>query len=172
MTSSSFRGVTGVPSGPKAFTLLELVISITILGILAALALHANRELINRSEGPACMANIRSIGAALGLRQIDLGHWPQLPEDVEIGSRAEEEFWIAELKPFGISEKTWLCPTLKRLAKPRKNSADLPLIHYMPTVFDDKPMTPQLSGIPWVIEIGNMHRQGNNMYFPSGVQFR
>lgn len=153
----------------KGFTLIEIIAVVAVLSILIALFFAVGDRLPMRAEGARCMANMRSIHVGLAAYIQDRGHWPQEPVD-QIGKseEAREDWWIAELKPYGVEESTWMCPTIKRLVT-SKSEKGRPKVHYTPTMFDKNPGTPyRWPTQPWLIEIGNMHGQGSLICFPDG----
>ena len=114
-----------------------------------------------------CMGNMRSITIALhGYLQDNKNVWPQGPAPETKGPW--EEFWLAVLKPYGISERTWRCPTIGSLAA----SSDVPKgtrIHYMPTMFGPTPgLAMRWATHPWLIERADSHGQGPLICFPDG----
>jgi len=157
------------PRSKAAFTFVEILAVIVILGVLASLVFLAFDRLPMRAEMPACMANMRSLQVSLAAYTADKGHWPQEPVD-QLGNNedAYEDWWIAELKPYGAEESTWMCPTIKRLVT-NKSKNGRPKVHYTPTMFDKNPGTPyRWTTQPWLIEIGNMHGQGALICYPDG----
>lgn len=50
-----------------AFTLVELLTVVAVIGLLAALALPAYRRVVSRMDGAECMNNMRQIGAVMSL---------------------------------------------------------------------------------------------------------
>lgn len=56
---------------PRGFTILELLMVITITAALAALAIPASNRLIHRARAASCMNNLRNIGASLHLYLAD-----------------------------------------------------------------------------------------------------
>lgn len=151
------------------FTVIEIFAVIAIMGILAALFFAASDRLPMRAEATKCMANLRSLQVSLSAYVQDKGHWPQEPiAQTGNSENAYEDWWIAELKPYGASESTWMCPTIKRLVT-NKSKDGRPKVHYTPTMFDKNPATPyRWSTQPWLIEIGNMHGQGALICYPDG----
>lgn len=118
------------------------------------------------------MANLRTlyVGAESYVQQN--GAWPQITMDDSDG--AEQQYaqsWIAALKPFGVSEKSWICPTIQNLLgnpdymKPANSRID-----YVAMAFDDKQFTShQWPKQPWFAELGNMHGSGNLIIFADGT---
>jgi hypothetical protein len=163
------KAIRSTPLPALGFTILEIAAVVAILGILAALFFAVSDRLPMRAEAPKCMANMRSIQVGLAAYLQDKGHWPQEPVD-QLGNNedAYEDWWIDELKPYGVAEATWMCPTIKRLVT-NKSAQGRPKVHYTPTMFDKHPSTPyRWSTQPWLIEIGNMHGQGALICYPDG----
>ena len=153
----------------EGFTILEVFVAVAIIGILLAIFLLGTDRFPVRAETAKCMANMRSLQVSLAAYLQDKGQWPQEPVD-QLGNNedAYEDWWIAELKPYGATEATWLCPTIKRLVT-NKSPKGRPKVHYTPTMFDKNPATPyRWSTQPWLIEIGNMHGQGALICYPDG----
>jgi type II secretory pathway pseudopilin PulG len=153
----------------EGFTFVEILASVCIIGILSASIFYVLGRLPMQAEAPRCMANMRSLQVSLAAYLQDKGHWPQEPVD-QLGKNedAYEDWWIAELKPYGAEEATWMCPTIKRLVT-NKSKDGRPKVHYTPTMFDKHPATPyRWSTQPWLIEIGNMHGQGALICYPDG----
>jgi len=141
-----------------------------IVGIMAALLIGQVPSWQAAAEKPHCISNMRSIYLSLATYLNDHNSWPQLPKGTTIGSRDEFDFWIKTLQPYGIDRRNWLCPTLLRTAKEKGVSdAELPEIHYVPSLFDSKPFTPHAwPTMPWLSEVGNMHGKGSMICFPDG----
>jgi prepilin-type N-terminal cleavage/methylation domain-containing protein/prepilin-type processing-associated H-X9-DG protein len=152
----------------RAFTLVELLAVIGILGFLIALVVVVNNSLPARAESVACVTHLRSLHTSFAAYIQDKGHWPQEPEELGDREAPLEDWWLAEMAPYGAVPEVWMCPSIKRLIT-NKSKNGRPKIHYMPTMFDDQPMTPyKWSTQPWLIELGNMHGQGANICFPDG----
>jgi prepilin-type N-terminal cleavage/methylation domain-containing protein len=154
----------------RAFTLLELLIAIAIIGILATLLLPAYAHLRERAQKVQCMANLRSLYVATDLYVQREGHWPQIfiknyPSPQDYG-RA----WIDALAPFGIGPKNWICPTIQDLLHdPDYNQPRNARVDYVASGFDDKPTTPhQWPRQQWFIETGDVHGNGNLLIFTDG----
>ncbi len=100
---------------PVAFTLLELLIVLAIIGILATLLIPVYGHLRERAQKVQCMANLHSLYVGTDLYVQRNGSWPQIflknygtPEDYA-------NAWVAALDPFGIERTTWICPTIQEM---------------------------------------------------------
>lgn len=114
------------------------------------------------------MANMRGIHTAISAYIQDRGSWPQEPENIQENREAVEDWWLAEMKPYGLSLDAWQCPSVKRLITSKREDGR-PKLHYTPSMFDSHPSTPyRWSTQPWLIEIGNMHGRGAFICFPDG----
>lgn len=57
----------------KGFTLIELMIVISIIGVLAAIAIPNFRTVRNRANKKACFANQKTLAGALEMYNLDMG---------------------------------------------------------------------------------------------------
>ena len=155
--------------GDAAFTLVELMVTIAIIGILSTLLLPELSTLPERAGKVVCIGHLRSLHVSLGAYLNDNEIWPQCPDDAE--GAAAEQFWFDALKDYGGDPNIWLCPTLVRqLGSDFATNSEAPKMHYTPTQFDDNPMTPRKwASQPWLIEIGDMHHCGNLMIRADGA---
>jgi prepilin-type N-terminal cleavage/methylation domain-containing protein len=62
------------PSPSPGFTLMELLVTITIIGAIAAIAFPATDRIMHKSRATHCMGNLRSLGTALQLYLNDHGN--------------------------------------------------------------------------------------------------
>lgn len=157
--------------GDAAFTVLELVIALLIVAILSTLLLPVYAHLRERGQRVECVANLRNlyIGADLFLQRN--GSWPQIRRtNSETGTEEFANAWIAALTPFGLSRRSWICPTIQGLlhnpdyAQPRQARLD-----YIPMNFDANALTPhKWPRQPWFIETGDVHGNGNLIIFTDG----
>ena len=143
------------------FTLIELIAVIAILGILAGLIFTATGSLVHKAEKPACMANLKNLHLALSTYLVDNQRWPQVPSGIELDSTEEDAWWRTTLAPYGMTEKSWSCPTLCRTAKEKHTEEALRENHYVPSLFDEYAATPyRWPTMPWAMEVGNNHGSG------------
>jgi prepilin-type N-terminal cleavage/methylation domain-containing protein len=155
---------------PSGFTLLELMIVLTIIAILSTLLIPVYGHLRERAQKVACIANLRSLYVGADVYVQREGHWPQIFLS-SYGSK--EDFanaWVAALAPSGISRKNWICPTIQQsLGAPDYSEPAHARIDYISTGFDDKATSPhQWPKQPWFIETGNVHGNGNLIIFTDG----
>jgi len=152
------------------FTLLELLATVGILAVLIALSVPLYETILPRVERMICVNNLKNLRVAFS--DYPISGWPQVPDGVKMGSLQEQRWWLEKTeKDLGLSEKTWQCPTIRRMFA-REPEKDRPLIHYMPTPFSAEPNkanTPGWEQMPWFIEIGNAHGQGNLLVRQNGT---
>ena len=137
---------------PAGFTILEVLAAAIILGILALLLFPNARDWLLRAGEAGCMANMRSITVSLHSYLHDHQNvWPQGPSLNE--EAAWEAFWLQPLKPYGITEKTWQCPSFNSALASKGVPADeRPKVHYVPTMFTAEPgIATRWSTQPWLI---------------------
>jgi prepilin-type N-terminal cleavage/methylation domain-containing protein len=147
----------------RGFTLVELVVVIGILAILISLVLPVARNLMPRADEIVCMSRLRGLWLKFAPCATEPEGWPQVPKDIKIGSRQEQQWWIDySSNALGVPEKLWHCPTIERASARAQKNDEVPLIHFLPTLFDSRPGTPnKWMSMPWFSEIGNIHGKGN-----------
>lgn len=153
----------------RGFTILEVLAAVLILAILAVVLLPNGRDLMLRAGEVGCIANMRSITVGLrGYLQDHENIWPQGPSLND--EDAWEDFWLEVLEPYGVTEKTWQCPSFNAaLAAKGMPLEDRPKVHYVPTVFPAEPgIADRWSTQPWLIERANAHKHGPHVCFPDG----
>ena len=90
--------------------------------------------------------------------------WPQGPG---ANDPAWTAFWISTLAPYGITERTWQCPTIRGHMKASDQNEIG--IHYVPTMFDPTPnIANRWTTQPWLVEIADAHGNGPLICFPDG----
>jgi prepilin-type N-terminal cleavage/methylation domain-containing protein/prepilin-type processing-associated H-X9-DG protein len=94
----------------RAFTLMELLVVITIIAVLAGLAFAAVGASQRRAQQAACAGNLRQIGAAMNAYAGENdGALPPISPDGNKDWNAGP--WFPQvLKPYLPSQKIWNCP--------------------------------------------------------------
>ncbi len=164
--SSGRRRAARIPS--SGFTLLELLIALSIVGVLAALLFPVLRNMMEKPEGIRCMGNLRSLHVSFGSYVTDHQEWPQMPEDLKSPGK-QAAFWYNSVLPYGAPREVWQCPGAAReLDEGTVKPNEIPPLHYMPTAFGKGAVTPyRWAGQPWLAEIYN-HGDGPFFIFPDG----
>ncbi len=163
----------GLVSGSEGKTLLELLVVITIIAILASLAIPLTSHFRRKAQDATCMSNLRSLHAYFSAYLLDHGMvWPQRPDGPDAESPAGKndevaEFWIKTLEPYGAHRQTFLCPSERSTFADNfdENSFDS---SYGITEFDKTPNIAYQWPQPWAIERGGFHGGGVNMVMPDG----
>ena len=83
----------------KAFTLVELLVVITIIATLAALLLPALKAAKDRMKNVTCVNNIRQIGAALNSFLADNDDWYPYAHPSAANGKASR-LWNWQLAPY------------------------------------------------------------------------
>ncbi len=153
-----------------AFTLLELMIVLAIIGILVTLLIPVYAHLRERAQKVQCMANLRSLYVGADLYIQREGHWPQIRIRDYSSEEAYANAWVTALAPFGIERKTWICPTIELLLhNPDYQDAAHARLDYVATSFDETATSPhRWPRQPWFIETGDVHGNGNLLIFTDG----
>ena len=162
------------PSFIQGKTLLELLIVLVIIAVLASFVYPLYGWFQKKAQDAGCMANLRGLHAGFSAYLGDHAFvWPQSPENREGDDDIEEDqlnkWWYEQLKPYGPSRKSWLCPG------DRTGAADLTGednydLSYIPTSFDEVPNRAyEWTRQPWLIERGGFHDKGMvNKVMPDG----
>ena len=149
--------------GSSAFTIIESVVVVLMLGILAVLITPNFTAVQRKAEGVVCSSRLRNLWTTFSANLSDGNAWPQLPTNIVVGSEAEQQWWLnySSNNGLGLTTTAWQCPTIARMQHSATNTQQIALISYYPTLFDAKPMTPRnWPRMPWFVEIGNVHGAG------------
>lgn len=170
----------------RGFTLLELMIVITIVALLALMAFEGYGYFVRKGEDAACIQKMGNFGKGLQAYVTEHGQWFQ--EDAVASNNGKPpdddklwDAWFKALKNCGVSENDWYCPSDLALRKKEKTSDDadkkddsgfIPAIKnpsYIPAKFGPGPYAPYESpGQPWAIESFG-HPDGMNKVMPNGT---
>ena len=97
--------------GSKGFTAAELMIALTIVGILAAIALPGYFAFVQNTRAAHAVAQLQAVRAAVYLYYGDLGRWPreapagQIP--VGVGLNLPKNFSFVA-KGYAIDYENWM----------------------------------------------------------------
>lgn len=95
-----------VVANRRAFTLVELLAVMAIVGILAAIIIPTVGVVRRNAQGAACVANLREIGVAFQLyAQSSGGHLPR-PLDSDPGAAWPFNTWMYQLQPYVEQRKS------------------------------------------------------------------
>jgi len=149
------------------FTLLEVMMVMLVISILALLVVPNYSRILASAQEAICASHMRSIRIALGGYLDDHQRiWPQAPPDAE--GAVLRQFWFDTLQPYGVEEKTWQCPTIRRNLREEGMTGDFGM-HYIPTQFDATPaIADRWATQPWLIEAADAHGKGPLICFPDG----
>lgn len=98
----SERPAPGATRGGRGFTLTELLVAISIVALLTALALPAMRGAMDRADQAVCLSNLRQLGQAFSEHLADHGHYPAAEIEVTdaAGRVTERKRWYHALGPY------------------------------------------------------------------------
>jgi prepilin-type N-terminal cleavage/methylation domain-containing protein/prepilin-type processing-associated H-X9-DG protein len=107
----------------RAFTLVEVLVVIGIIGLLTALLLPAVQSAREAARRTACASNLRQIG--LAMQQYAMTHQGRFPWNVHAG---QTQGWMYTLMPFAENvDDIRMCPDdpnyVQRMADPSKESS-------------------------------------------------
>jgi type II secretory pathway pseudopilin PulG len=147
-----------------------LMISILVVAIIAAMIFPVFTTFQARGERAKCTANLRSLHVAAGLYVQDHQQWPQLGNTASMESTQVAGLWIDTLKPYGLTQQNWICPTVQHMLDgPDLSLPENKRVDYIATAFNASPRAPFLYPTqPWFAEAGNVHGDGNLIIFPDG----
>lgn len=99
-----------------AFTLLELLVVLGVVGVLSALALPAVRSAVARAESAKCLGQLKSLGAAFGAYLSD--HEMRLPVMAAARSSTSEEVPALDtvLAAYVGDPRAFVCPSDRTIA--------------------------------------------------------
>ena len=137
----------------SAFSLLEVLITIAILALLAALASPAIGSAIDRGHAVKCTANLRSIGVAIQQYVADNDfRFPPIETDPPtLGNDGKTA--LETLEPYGISASTLTCPADTHNVAKYGSS-----YHFNPVLQDELAANVTIYGRRGIFQVANVGR--------------
>lgn len=86
-------------SAPYGFTLVELLVSLAIIGLLAAIAINSYKTAVQTARQRSSMANMRNIGMIVSFFQVEYSKYPQCsdnPGDIRMDNMGNWETCTVE----------------------------------------------------------------------------
>ena len=142
---------------------------ILVIAILGVMLLPVYSQIERRSRKSGCLANLRSLHVGADLYLQEHRSWPQIATS-GVDPKTVAANWIAALKPYGLSQINWLCPTIqKTMQNPDMSDPENVRIDYASSPFDTNPQSPfRWSKQPWFVEMADAHGNGQLILFPDG----
>ncbi|MCH8274802.1 MAG: type II secretion system protein [Armatimonadetes bacterium] len=96
----------------NGFTLTELLVSMAVLTVLAAMLFPVFRQAIESTKQSHCVQNFKQIGLALRMYQTDYDDRvpPVNYTDVRYGMEGDDRTWVQTLLPYVGHFAPFLCP--------------------------------------------------------------
>ena len=148
----------------RGFTLLELLVVLSIIALLVAIAVPSYRGIRAKAEKAHSIQNLKSIYTALSGHLNAYRSWPQAPNS---SMEDKFEFWKKTLAAQGLSEEDFIANAHKR----RDEEGAYRTGSYLIMEFDpyDELLPRRYENQPWVMEMGNFSGDGAWMIRADGT---
>lgn len=105
--------------GCPGFSLVEILVTLAVSGILAALLFPVVKGSIAKAKSATCMTNLKSLGVAFQLYSAENDN--TLPPSYVVGSNAADNNWWFRVSPYTDArpmEKNWASVSTRSMEKP------------------------------------------------------
>ncbi len=103
--------------GRRAFTLIEILVVLAIIGILAAILFPVFRSARESARGASCASNLKQLGLAFQMYSNDAGG--RMPPDrVDTLGKPGKNLWLNLLQPYVKNSAVFSCPDDERIETP------------------------------------------------------
>lgn len=163
-TPTTLEGATG-------FTIMELMTVLVIITILSLFALPLYEGLEAKAAKANCSSNLKGLYVAASGHLQDKGQWPQIdPALLEASEKSYFKAWIKAFEPYGVSHKSWICPTIQRAFNDPPYWEDEHFrTDYVAMPFDARQFAPhEYTTQPWFLEKADAHGDGNLLIYGDG----
>ncbi len=100
-----------VPRTGRGFTLMELLITVAVIGVLAVLIIPAAGRAMDSAKSAACVGNLRSLGAAIATYQSENQYI--IPGDDAGFSNPQNITWLSALSSYCDIKSVSTCPSAR-----------------------------------------------------------
>ena len=165
----------------RAFTFVEIMITLVIVMLLALMSWASYSYWIKRADSLACMQRLRNLGSALNNYIVDKHEWPQEPgaddDEAEVSEDQLWDWWYITMKPYGMDRNSWFCPAEMRMERRQKGqsqeqmgeTAGLKDPSYIPDQIPSGEYEPfRYPNQPWAVERSDFHGDGQAKLMPGG----
>jgi prepilin-type N-terminal cleavage/methylation domain-containing protein/prepilin-type processing-associated H-X9-DG protein len=138
----------------KAFTLVELLVAVAIIGILGAISLTGVQGVFERSNNARCVATMRSLGQAMHLYSVENNG--RFPRSFHSSGAHREPGWAASIAPYlgaptATNPQEWELVFNEYFRSPLDDNRDTAIYSYAMNVFFElDPAGDQYFGSPRV----------------------
>lgn len=125
----------GGAKGQKAFTLIEILIAVGIIGVLLALLIPALVSAKRQAKSVSCLSNLHQLGLAVELYEQDNGEMlpPLVPRADIFFKQDNKRSFLDPLAPYGMTTDLYHCPDAITSDRdvPERSDYEMRFVYYM-----------------------------------------